>query len=138
MLGDAEESDAPKKDDGPKSGHEPEASRGGSGSNGLDMPPSTTGGLQKEETGSEAVSSSARPQVRVSASEFVRYSGLRHVVAAGESLWSIAEKRLGANASDAEVAAYVQRLWQLNEQRIASGSPDQINVGVVLRLPATN
>jgi LysM domain len=63
-------------------------------------------------------------------------SGRVHVVRAGESLWAIAVQQLGADATPAEIARYVNRLWQLNHGRIGTGHPDLIMVGTRLRLPA--
>jgi LysM domain len=58
-----------------------------------------------------------------------------HVVKSGESLWAIAEERLGARASDAEIAEEVNRLWELNDTEvIRTGDPDLILPGQRLRL----
>jgi nucleoid-associated protein YgaU len=57
-----------------------------------------------------------------------------HVVETGQSLWLIAESLLGDGASDAKVAAGVERLWQLNGERIGTGDPDLIYPGQELRL----
>jgi nucleoid-associated protein YgaU len=57
-----------------------------------------------------------------------------HVVQRGESLWSIANDRLGERAAVAQIAHEVDRLWQLNEDRIASGNPDLLYAGTRLRL----
>ena len=65
-------------------------------------------------------------------------SGRSHTVRTGETLWVIAAALLPADASDEQVAATVARLWELNASRIATGSPDQLPVGVTLRLPAGN
>lgn len=56
------------------------------------------------------------------------------VVASGESLWSIAAKRLGPGASAAEIAREVNRIWNLNASSIRSGQPDLIMVGERLRM----
>ncbi len=58
-----------------------------------------------------------------------------HVVRAGECLWTIAEHMLGDHASDARIAAAVERLWQLNAGRIGTGSPDLIYPGQRLTMP---
>jgi nucleoid-associated protein YgaU len=55
-------------------------------------------------------------------------------VEAGQSLWLIAERVLGRDASDAEVTAEVARLWELNAARIGTGNPDLIYPGQELRL----
>lgn len=55
----------------------------------------------------------------------------------GDSLWSIARKRLGKKASEADIARFVDRLWGLNADVIHSGSPDMIVPGEKLRLPRT-
>ena len=41
---------------------------------------------------------------------------------------------LGASASPARIAGEVHRLWQLNRERIATGNPDLLMVGTILRL----
>ena len=58
-----------------------------------------------------------------------------HVVAEGECLWSIAEHELGPEATNSQVADYVDRLWQVNADRIATGDPDLIYSGQRLRVP---
>jgi hypothetical protein len=57
-----------------------------------------------------------------------------HIVAPGESLWSIAEGLIGHDASATRIAAEVARLWELNRDRIPSGDPDLIAVGQQLKL----
>ena len=68
----------------------------------------------------------------------VSVSGRTHTVRAGESLWTIAQAALPADAGDARIAAFVRSLWNLNAGRIATGSPDQLPVGTTLRLPSTD
>ncbi len=60
-----------------------------------------------------------------------------HVVRSGECLWTIAERMLGEHASDARIAAAVERLWQLNAGRIATGNPNLIYPGQTLTMPWT-
>jgi hypothetical protein len=57
-----------------------------------------------------------------------------HVVAPGESLWSIADDLLGDDASVARVAREVNRLWELNARRIGTGDPSLVRVGTTLML----
>jgi nucleoid-associated protein YgaU len=57
-----------------------------------------------------------------------------HVVEAGESLWSIARRLLGPDASPGRIAREVDRLWELNRDRIGTGDPDMLMVGAKLRL----
>jgi hypothetical protein len=57
-----------------------------------------------------------------------------HVVAPGESLWSIARDLLGRDASAARIAREVNRLWELNKTRIGTGDPDLLMAGTRLRL----
>ena len=58
-----------------------------------------------------------------------------HVVRPGESLWLIAERRLGDGATDVEIANEVNRLWELNDtETIRTGDPDLIHPGQELRL----
>jgi nucleoid-associated protein YgaU len=55
-------------------------------------------------------------------------------VRAGDSLWSIARRLLGPDASAGRIAREVNRLWQLNRDRIGTGNPSLIQVGTVLEL----
>ena len=64
--------------------------------------------------------------------------GDRHVVAAGECLWSIARARLGAGASTAAVARHLDALWDANARRLATSDPDVIPVGAVIMLSSTS
>jgi LysM domain len=57
-----------------------------------------------------------------------------HVVQPGDSLWSIAKRLLGGEASPARVAREVHRLWSLNGSRIGTGDPDLLMVGTRLQL----
>jgi nucleoid-associated protein YgaU len=57
-----------------------------------------------------------------------------HVVAPGDSLWAIAKRLLGREASAAQIAREVTRLWSLNEDRIGTGDPDMLMVGTKLTL----
>ena len=53
---------------------------------------------------------------------------------AGESLWSIASDALGREAAVGRIAREVHALWTLNRDRIATGDPDLILTGTVVRL----
>jgi nucleoid-associated protein YgaU len=55
------------------------------------------------------------------------------LVRPGDTLWAIAGSLLGSNASPAEIAREVDRLWRLNAGTIATGDPDLLRVGTVLR-----
>jgi LysM domain len=57
-----------------------------------------------------------------------------YVVQPGDSLWSIAKRLLGGDASAGRVAREVNRLWSLNRSRIATGNPDLLMVGTRLEL----
>ena len=61
-------------------------------------------------------------------------SGSMYIVRAGDSLWSIARRLLGPEASAGRVAREVNRLWELNRRRIGTGNPSLIRVGTVLEL----
>jgi nucleoid-associated protein YgaU len=60
--------------------------------------------------------------------------GDSYTVRHGDSLWSIARRLLGADASNGQVAREVNRLWQLNEERIGTGDPSRLHVGTLLKL----
>ena len=57
-----------------------------------------------------------------------------YVVQPGDSLWSIAKRLLGRDASPGRIASEVNRLWSLNRSRIATGNPDLLMVGTRLEL----
>jgi hypothetical protein len=57
-----------------------------------------------------------------------------HVVRPGESLWSIAERWLGEDATDPEIWDEVVRIWNVNKDHIPSGDPDLIHPGLRLRM----
>lgn len=61
--------------------------------------------------------------------------GAVHAVAPGESLWSIAQARLGYNADPSRVARLVNEIWTLNAERIGTGRPELIFPGQRLVLP---
>lgn len=58
----------------------------------------------------------------------------RRVVNPGESLWSIAQERLGPNAAPERVADEVGRIYGSNQDRIG-GDPNLIQAGQELSLP---
>jgi LysM domain len=60
--------------------------------------------------------------------------GDRYRVRPGDSLWSIAKRLLGPDASNGRIAQEVNRLWQVNAGRIATGDPSLIHPGIELRL----
>jgi hypothetical protein len=60
--------------------------------------------------------------------------GDTYTVSPGDSLWSIARRLLGPDASAGRIAREVNRLWELNSERIATGDPDLLMVGTKLRL----
>jgi nucleoid-associated protein YgaU len=57
-----------------------------------------------------------------------------YMVRPGDSLWSIARRLLGSDASPARIAREVNRLWELNKDRIGTGDPDLLKVGTRLTL----
>lgn len=57
-----------------------------------------------------------------------------HLIQPGECLWTIAERRLNAGASHADVAQEVERLWVLNAGEVGTGDPNLIYPGQRLRL----
>ncbi len=65
----------------------------------------------------------------------VSKAGATHVVQRGECLWAIAQRQLGAGASPAQTAAYVQKLWDRNAAAIHTGDPNLIYAGQRIELP---
>ena len=63
-----------------------------------------------------------------------RLAGATYRVRPGDSLWSIARRLSGAEASNGQLAREVNRLWKLNDERIGTGDPDMLMVGTVLLL----
>jgi hypothetical protein len=57
-----------------------------------------------------------------------------HVVAPGESLWSIATDFLEAGASSGEISREVERLWERNRDRIGTGDRNLLLAGTALQL----
>jgi len=61
--------------------------------------------------------------------------GSSYTVRAGDSLWSVARRIAGRDASPAKVAEAVHRIWNTNADRIASGDPNMLPVGTMLQIP---
>jgi hypothetical protein len=57
-----------------------------------------------------------------------------HVVRPGDSLWSIAERWVGPDATDPQIWDEVVRIWNLNKDHIPSHDPDLILPGLRLQL----
>jgi len=85
-----------------------------------------TGATGRGETSSAAVQTDAPSEIPDGADSYT--------VREGDSLWSIAKRVLGAEASPAQVAREVHRLWRLNADRIGTGDPNLIVAGQTLRL----
>ena len=94
-----------------------------------DDPAADRGGEQRERSPptTAAVSQPGSP-------EDGRIRGQSYTVRAGDSLWSIARRLLGPEASAGRIAREVNRLWELNRNRIGTGNPSLIHVGTVLKL----
>jgi nucleoid-associated protein YgaU len=58
------------------------------------------------------------------------------VVAPGDHLWKISERRLGPASPDEVIAPYWLEVIQANTPRLRSGDPDLIYPGEVVELPA--
>jgi X-X-X-Leu-X-X-Gly heptad repeat protein len=56
------------------------------------------------------------------------------LVAPGDSLWTIARRLAGPDASESAIEARVHLLWNLNKARIGTGDPNLIFPGTRLRL----
>ena len=76
----------------------------------------------------------ATAPAEVSAGENASLGGAEYRVRAGDTLWAIARRLLGADATAAQVAQEVARLWKLNLERIGTSDPSLLPVGTVLRL----
>jgi nucleoid-associated protein YgaU len=74
------------------------------------------------------------PVSQPSDSAGARIAGPTYTVRTGDSLWSIARRLLGPDASAGRIAREVNRLWELNRDRIWTGKPSLIYAGMVLRL----
>jgi LysM repeat protein len=101
-------------------------------------PPAVPAPMVTEATVVAAAPSEAPPVDKPADSEPADRSSTRDpdflVVQAGDSLWSIAKRVLGPDATPAQIARKVSRLWNLNGDRIGTGRPDLILVGTKLRL----
>jgi LysM domain len=85
--------------------------------------------------GSTGVSSNASAPSPAAVDEPPLRAGSRfHVVQPGDSLWSIAKRLLGPDASPGRIAREVDRLWTLNRSRIATGDPDLLMAGTRIAL----
>jgi nucleoid-associated protein YgaU len=58
------------------------------------------------------------------------------VVRRGDTLWTIAARQLGPDATDAEIAEQWPRWWRANRTRIGD-DPDLLLPGQVLEAPTT-
>lgn len=119
---------SPAADRGSRPRHPAEG--GGSAS-----PPSGTPGTSRDASDREGPGQRSAGARRDPASDPSRGSGRRVVVQPGDCLWLIAERALGSDANDEQIAAAVDRLWQRNADRIATGDPDLIHPGQTLDLP---
>jgi hypothetical protein len=78
--------------------------------------------------------SQTAPEPDVASAPESRVAGATYRVRPGDSLWSIARRLSGAEASNGQLARQVNRLWNLNNERIGTGDPDMLMVGTVLLL----
>jgi nucleoid-associated protein YgaU len=113
-----------------RSGPGERAGGGSEPSSGSAVPVSPTAAVPAEDTIVVAQASTAAANTSESTLGDARF----HVVAPGDSLWAIAKRLLGREASAAQIAREVARLWSLNEDRIGTGDPDMLMVGTKLRL----
>jgi hypothetical protein len=90
-------------------------------------PPSVNAVTPTESTATVAVSQPTEPPSGP-------ITGSSYTVRPGDSLWSIARRLLGSDASAGQIAREVNRLWELNRDRIGTGDASLIHVGTVLRL----
>ena len=92
------------------------------------------------ELSSEPAAPEAKATVRPKAAPKPRAAAgsvpTRWTVRRGESLRAIARRLTGPGASDTEVADALVAIWNANDIRIGTGDPDQVPIGVRLRIPA--
>jgi LysM domain len=99
-------------------------------------PPAPTAAAPEAEAPANTVlvTTTASSAGGTSRNQAARRGDRAHVVAPGESLWSIAADLLGDDASVAQTAREVNRLWELNSDRIGTGNPDLLMAGTRLAL----
>ena len=86
-------------------------------------------------TGTSAVPDPQTPNSVPRTGETPDAASPTHVVAPGETLWSITEDALGAGATDEQVARAWPRVYEANPEQIGA-DPSLIHPGATLRLPA--
>lgn len=96
--------------------------------------PATVVVLQEAEPPPTLPASAGEPETVVVAPPFAPIEGDRYRVQPGDSLWSIARRLLGPEASNGRIAKEVNRLWELNRERIATGDRNLIHAGTELQL----
>jgi nucleoid-associated protein YgaU len=84
-----------------------------------------TGGAKSQRAAAQPSSSPSQQRVQTQST---------YRVQPGDSLWRIAARHLGPDATTAQTAREVNRLWELNQQRIGTGNPDLIFPGQTLSM----
>jgi hypothetical protein len=90
--------------------------------------------VQAQHTIAPAAAPEAAPVTQPVSAPQAPVKGDSYTVRPGDSLWSIARRLLGPDASAGQIAGEVNRLWELNRERIATGDPDLLRVGTELEL----
>jgi nucleoid-associated protein YgaU len=81
-----------------------------------------------------AVDDEAHKRKGRSTTSSTRSARKTYVIQPGDSLWAIAQRSVGAGASNASIWNRVIQIWNKNEKRIGTGDPDLIYPGTKLRL----
>ena len=114
-----------------RSGPRAQAGHGGEPHSGTG---SRTGSVRSEATNDKSAPTAAKSSSSTRHQPVEVQTPGTYRVQPGDSLWRIAARHLGTDATTAQTAREVNRLWELNQQRIGTGNPDLIFPGQTLTM----